>query len=187
MKISSVARQINRVTKAGVNSPALKAFRKSMQLFKSDTGKNLLTKQGSLSLSAYNKLTASEKQKAYNIIYRYTQAKSYSIAGTKEVIQEQKESFENTFGELAKSKAFENFVNSPEWVDFKSKFTNNYYMVIEDIKIMTGGHELTKRQVQKIVWEMKRALNGTKDYKYIRTNDGRADLLHDRITTIIGR
>ena len=185
MKISSVARQINRVIKAGVNSPALKAFKKSMQLFKTDTGKNLLTKNGSISLSTYNKLSASEKQKAYNIIYRYTQSKSYSITGAMEVIQEQKESFKNTFGDLAKSKTFENFVNSPEWEDFKSKFTNNYYMVIQDIQIMTGGQELSKRQVQKIVWEMKRALNGTKDYKYITTNDGRADLLHGRIESII--
>lgn len=185
MKISSVARQINRVIKAGVNSPALKAFKKSMQLFKLDTGKNLLTKHGSISLSTYNKLSASEKQKAYNVIYRYTQSKSYSIKGAKEIIEEQKESFENAFGELSESKTFKNFVNSPEWEDFKSKFTNNYYMVIQDIKIMTEGQELSKKQVQKIVWEMKRALNGTKDYKNISTNDERAELLHERIDAII--
>ena len=185
MKIPSVARQINRVIKAGVNSPALKAFKKSMHLFNLDTGKNLLTKHGSLSLSAYNKLSADEKQKAYNVIYRYTQSKSYSIKGTKEIIEEQKESFKNTFGDLSESKTFKNFVNSPEWEDFKSKFTNNYYMVIQDIKIMAEDQELSKKQVQRIVWEMKRALNGTKDYKNIATNDERADLLHERIETII--
>ena len=60
-------------------------------------------------------------------------------------------------------------------------------MVIQDIKIMTEGQELSKKQVQKIVWEMKRALNGTKDYKNIATNDERADLLHEIIESIIKR
>ena len=58
-------------------------------------------------------------------------------------------------------------------------------MIIQDIKIMTEGQELSKKQVQKIVWEMKRALNGTKDYKNITTNDERAELLHERIDAII--